>query len=280
MRLTGRFKPLYNGGSTAPHIAHKGGIVMRLDFLGTGAADWQRGGSEFRAFTSTLINGRLLIDGTMAVLEHLPADARITDIVYTHSHSDHFDEKLLAALAPVRAHIHSSWAGRVSVPGVDVVPFDTGDTFTAAGHSLNVLPANHSTANPDERAVHFIVDDGERTLFYALDGGWLLNEEWHALRRRTLDAAVFDATIGEGNPGDFRIFEHNSMEMVRIMVRTLRRPMFGHDSAGDSYPAVLRKGAPVFLSHLARTLNPPQDVLESVLGEGFVAAFDGMQVEI
>ena len=79
---------------------------MRIRFLGTGAADWQRGGAEYRAFTSTLIDDRLMIDGTPDALAGVPAGCRITDIVYTHSHGDHFSVQALEQLAPVRAHVH------------------------------------------------------------------------------------------------------------------------------------------------------------------------------
>ena len=54
---------------------------MKLKFLGTGAADWhgpdERG--EFRRFTSTLLDGRLLIDVTQTVLDQIPDQANITD---------------------------------------------------------------------------------------------------------------------------------------------------------------------------------------------------------
>ena len=253
---------------------------MRIRFLGTGAADWQRGGAEYRAFTSTLSDDRLMIDGTPDALAGVPAGCRVTDIVYTHSHGDHFSVQALEQLAPVRAHVHESWAARVQVTGVEVVPFGTGETFEAAGLSLTALPANHSTEDPHEQPVHFIVRGGGRTLLYATDGAWLLNAEWHALRREQLDAAVFDATIGEGNPGDFRVFEHNSIEMLRIMVRTLRRPMFGHESAGERFAPVLRPGAPVFLTHMARTLHPDGATLERALAGEFVVARDGMVAEI
>ena len=132
---------------------------MKIKFLGTGAADWVRGGEEFRAFTSTLINGRLLIDGTPDAMEHITDTDAITDIIYTHSHDDHFNIDFLKAIAPVRAHIHKSWAANVKVEGVEVIPFDTGETFKAADHSITALPANHSTADPNEQPVHFIVRD-------------------------------------------------------------------------------------------------------------------------
>ena len=44
-----------------------------------------------------------------------------------------------------------------------------------------------------------------------------------ALRAQApFDALVIDATIGDGHDGDYRVFEHNSLPMVRMMVESLR----------------------------------------------------------
>lgn len=254
---------------------------MRLTFLGTGAADWvEPVGGEFRAYTSTRLDSALLIDGTMRALERISDPDAITDILYTHSHRDHFDARLLERLAPVRVHAHAGWAGTIDVPGVTVCPFETFAPFEAAGFAITPLPSNHTPGHPGEQTVHYIIKKGEKTLFYALDGAWLLYEEWNALKDESLDAVVFDATIGEGYPGDYRIFEHNSIEMLRIMVQTMRRPMFGKSSAHGAISPVLKEGAPVFLTHLARTLNPTQAELERQLAGEFIPAYDGMEVTI
>ena len=84
----------------------------------------------------------------------------------------------------------------------------------------------------------------------------------------TLDAAVFDATIGDICPGDWRIFEHNSIDMVRLMVKTLYKT------------GRLKAEAPVYLTHLARTLHPTQAELERQLEKPFLPCFDGMEAEV
>ena len=47
---------------------------MLLRFLGTGAADWNGPdeNGEYRRFTSTLLDGRVLIDATKTVLDMIP----------------------------------------------------------------------------------------------------------------------------------------------------------------------------------------------------------------
>lgn len=253
---------------------------MHITFLGTGAADWRAEDEGYRAFTSTLIDGALLIDGTMGVLSRINDPSSIKDVIYTHSHSDHFSSELLERLAPVRAHIHSSWAHRVNVEGVEVIPFDSLETFAAGAYTVTALPSNHLAEDWSEETVHFVVQDSEKSLFYATDGAWITTREWRTLLNFELDAAVFDATIGDPYPGDFRVFEHNSLEMVRIITKTFRKPMVCDKPASGHIHPVLRETAPVFITHLARTLHPAHDELaESLKGE-FTVAYDGMETDI
>lgn len=255
--------------------------LMKIRFLGTGAADWREPvNGEFRALSSTLFDEKLLIDGTMMVRDRITHPEKITDMLLTHPHSDHFDLELIRSLAPIRVHAHSSWADRISGEGVEVVPFEYFESFQAAGYTVLPMEANHLPEPKDEGAVHFVLQDGEKTVLYATDGAWLLTREWYALTKFSLDAAIFDATIGEGYPGDYRIFEHNSIEMLRIMLRTMRQPMFAkHNASGHIHP-VLKAGAPVYLTHMARTLHGPQGEVDASLRPEFCPAHDGMEVTV
>jgi len=242
---------------------------MKLHFLGTGAADWngpdERG--EYRRLTSTLVDGCLLIDVNPDVLPMLDPSA-VQAVVFTHSHSDHFNIDALRALAPCAVFAHESWAGEVSGDGLTVVPLKVGtDVLLPTGHVLTPLPANHSTEKPYEQPLHFLIERGAR-LLYATDGAWLLNQAHHIIGSRVLDAAVFDATIGDGFDGDWRIFEHNCVDMVRLMVKTL------------SNQGRLTESAPVFLTHMARTLHGSQAEIEVKLESPLVAAYDGFAAEI
>ena len=244
---------------------------MKLHFLGTGAADWNgpdaRG--EYRRLTSTLIDESLLIDVNPEVLELIPDKTKVTAAAFTHSHSDHFNIGALCALAPCTVYAHESWAHEIEGEGLTVVPLATGKEITAVtGHVLTALPANHSTERAYEQPVHYLVEKDGQRLLYATDGAWLLNRVHHILGSRLLHAAVFDATIGDGFDGDYRIFEHNSIDMVRLMVATLRRQ------------GRLAEDAPVFLTHMARTLHGTQAEIEAKLEKPLVAAHDDFKAEI
>lgn len=244
---------------------------MKLNFLGTGAADWSgpdaRG--EYRRLTSTLIDGCLLIDVNPEILELIPDKTAVTAVAFTHSHSDHFNIGALRALAPCTVYAHESWAGEIEGEGLTVVPLTVGEEVTAVtGHVLTAMPANHSTEKSYEQPVHYLVErDGVR-LMYATDGAWLTNQAHHILGSRVLHAAVFDATIGDGFDGDYRIFEHNSIDMVRLMVATLIKQ------------GRLAKDAPVFLTHMARTLHGSQAEVEAKLEKPLVVAYDGFSAEV
>jgi len=243
---------------------------MMLSFLGTGAADWngpdERG--EYRRLTSTLLDGRLLIDVTQTVLDQISDRGAVTDVFFTHSHSDHFSIDALRALAPCRVYAHESWARDIGGEGLTVAPLKIGEAVEAAGFTVIPMPSNHSTARGDETTLHYLIEKDGKRLLYATDGAWLLNSEHRIMGQKALDGAVFDATIGDDCRGDYRVFEHNSIDMIRLMVAALVKT------------GRLRGEAPVYLTHLARTLHPDQATLDARTEKPFVVCHDGLTAEI
>ena len=224
---------------------------MKIFFLGTGAADWplERPADykEFRRLSSAVIDDTLLIDPGPQVLEALDTYGK-TDVKYiinTHSHDDHYREKTKQALCN---------------RGAKFVKLQPGEQATLGKYSVTAYKANHGTCTD---AVHFMITDGEKTLFYGLDSAWLLYEEVQAIKICKPDLAVFDATIGDC-PGDYRIFEHNNLNMVLEMKQTL-----------DPYMGK------VCISHMARTLHTDHKTLaENMAKHGIIAACDGLELEV
>ena len=108
--------------------------------------------------------------------------------------------------------------------------------------------------------MHFLVQAPGASILYALDGAWMTTPARRALGSDPLDLVVWDATVER--PGDWRIFEHNDVEMVRTMSARL---------AADG--VVTRRTVQV-LDHLAATLwrapvRPPRP---------FRAARDGLRI--
>lgn len=226
---------------------------MKITFLGTGAADWplqrEEKMKEFRRLSSALIDGVLLIDPGPQVLEALDVmkidPKTINYIINTHRHSDHFDQKTVDVICKT---------------GAEFWDFADGVTKELGKYTVRAYEANHDTC---KNAVHFFICDGEETLFYGLDGAWLKLAEFRALMKYKPDLAVLDATIGWQN-GDVRIFEHNNLNMVLEMKKTL-----------DPYVKAYA------ISHMAMTLHDPQEKLQTDMSPyGIVTAYDGLTLEV
>jgi phosphoribosyl 1,2-cyclic phosphate phosphodiesterase len=224
---------------------------MKLTFLGTGAADWNFNDHHdmegFRRNSSLLIDDCLLIDPGADVPNALQVFGKSIDsieyVINTHKHSDHYNENTL-----------------LSLPNARFYPMCAGEVQTIGKYTVTALRANHSTC---EAAVHFIISDGEKNLFYGLDGAWLMYEEMLAIKKWGIDLAVLDATIGDV-PGDFRVFEHNNLNMVTEMKASLDKHI-----------------KRLFISHMARTLHTSQHELEERMKPyGIEVAYDGCEVTI
>lgn len=226
---------------------------MKIQFLGTGAADWpikrKDGEKEYRHLSSALIDGCLLIDFGPNVLDALDnCKVKQTDIKYiinTHRHADHYNEDVLKTLI----------AG-----GAEFVPFEKNEQKEIGKYTIYSFAANHSTC---DGAAHFIIDDGEKTVFYGLDGAWLLMSEVDAIKRFKPDVAVLDATVGD-IVGDYRIFEHNNLNMVSEIKKSLEQYV------GKFY-----------ISHMARTLHTNHEALAKRMErDGVFVAYDGLTINI
>lgn len=226
---------------------------MKITFLGTGAADWPiekiENMTEFRRFSSVLIDDILLIDPGPQIFDALNECRKdkknIKYIINTHKHSDHFCAKTVSGLEANGAKFFTLFGG---------------DVKNIGGYTVCAYNANHSTC---KNAVHFIITDGERTLFYGLDGAWLLYDEVQAIKEYKPDFAVFDATIGDID-GDYRIFEHNNLNMLLEMKKSL-----------ENYIGKF------CISHMARTLHTDHKNLSEKMKQcNIITAHDGLEIEI
>ncbi len=260
----------------------------QLVFLGTGAADWPPLGKgepfpqpqTYRRNAALLVDGHILVDGGPFVLASLaalgqPAE-QITDLLITHSHSDHYSQPQVRALADLRRPaplgIWYPAGARLelsSYAGIALHPLRPGDTANPAGCSVLALAANHLVETSDETALIYIFQGEGWRWLYATDGAWFTARTWRRLcAEPPFDALIIDATLGEVTD-DRRIFEHNSLAMVRRIAAVMRR--YG----------MLRPGAQVVLTHLARETHLPPGELSMHDGdEGWRAAFDGMELSI
>ncbi|MFH1964275.1 MAG: MBL fold metallo-hydrolase [Acidobacteriota bacterium] len=265
--------------------------MFKILFLGTGAPDWpfrkypgdpgRLFSGEFRGSSSILVNGKILVDcgpTVPAAMETFDVDlSRLSDILITHTHGDHFSLKSLETLA---GRVKSSarpnlWMeqGALERAGTlnniyNIHRLEPGKEVSIAGCSILPLSANHKVSSSPESPLHFLFSVPGKNFLYALDCSWLSTAAWRAIMNLQLDAIVWDGTIGD-LPGDHRIFEHNSIPVIRLMNQTLQANGVYADSSR------------IILSHLARTMHPEHRELARNLGkEGMEPAYDGMVVKI
>ena len=95
-----------------------------------------------------------------------------------------------------------------------------------------------------------------------------MHETYYALKEAKLDLLVLDCTCGDYE-GDYRIGEHNTIPMIRLMLPSLK-------SWGT-----LAENTQVYLTHLAPSLHKShQDTVELVKADGLKVAYDGLRIEI
>jgi len=225
---------------------------MKIHFLGTGAADWKLADSkalEYRFFSSALIDDVLLIDPGPDVFvsaEKFSIDlSKVKYIINTHSHSDHYN---LETLNKLQAH------------GAVFESFKAATQRAVGEYFISAYAANHSTCKD---AVHFIIEKNGKRIFYGLDGAWLMYDEVAAIKQNGIDLAVLDATIGNIE-GDYRIFEHNNLAMVKEIAASLKEDV-----------------KRFVISHMAYTLHENhKDLSKQMLEYGIETAFDNWETEI
>lgn len=260
---------------------------MKIEFLGTGAADWNISnrveGAEFRRFSSALVDDELLIDPGPHIFDYAEHSGQpdlfsgVRHIIVTHSHGDHFTPESVARLCtgrdctlyadgtvirPLIERLGAETARQIRfVPVVPRTPVAVGD------YLITPVRSNHATDNPGEQTLNYIVERAGKRFFYGLDSGWISYDAFSAMRKLRFDAIVFEATLGDV-PDDDRIFGHTSLEMIETMLRSLRRV-----GCVDGKTAL-------YISHMARTLHTPHPLLvERCKPLGITPAYDGMVAE-
>ena len=235
---------------------------MKITFLGTGAADhdWSRYGEDgVSGSTATLIDDRVLIDcgpTVAAALERFGQDGtKITDIVITHHHGDHFRLEVLKQIVAGREGTVNLFGSpqvcELAKPFCRVHPVDFGSRFPAGGYDFLALPANHTVADVFEKTFLYLISGKEATLFYALDTAGLPSLAYRLLDKTRLDGVIWDATMSA--PGDWRIFEHTDPAMFAMM----RKVMTDNGNIDEK--------TRIWFDHRARTLWPADPAAQEAI---------------
>ena len=261
---------------------------MKLLFLGTGAAGAIKvPNAEIkpgqRRCSSMLLEGNALVDIALQSFDYATElgvnTSAVTDIFLSHTHGDHYCKATLIQYADAASHKLNFWCHETAVQylnltdeeseKINICTLENMQTVEAAGMKVTALPANH-VAGPKEQPIHYIFEKNEQLLFYGCDGGWFRCETWQYLYRNrfVLTAMILDATVGD-LPGNFRIGEHNTVPMLRLMLTALREN------------GILPPKATLIANHIG---VPPYDMLKKndygrLTELGFIVTHDGMELE-
>ena len=262
---------------------------MKVTFLGTGAADWDINayvpGAFHRRFSSVLINDDLLIDPGPHVFHFCETDGtpdltdNVKNILVTHSHGDHFNSATVARLCVGKDC--TLWAdpacmrklirelGEETAAKIRFVETKRNRDYEIGCYKVTSLRSNHATEDPDEDTRIYLIEEDGRILFYGCDSAWIPTVSWNVIRERPVNAMVLELTCGETATYDWRIFEHNTPEMLDIMLTMFRKyNLFAPD-------------VKYYVSHLARTLHTDHEGLTEYLKPmGVTPAFDGFSFEV
>lgn len=255
---------------------------MNLLFLGTGAADfpnkmmadalYEIENKSIRRSTSTLLDGHILFDcgpHTRACLDYFGADVhKINTLMLTHFHEDHFNADVIAEIAAKagKLDVYFSEDGKSLMPNIPntvLHPIKVGDSFNVGEYFFTSHKANHTSA-----PCHYTVEKDGKRVFYGLDGAWICYDTFYQMRGKRYDVMILDATVGDYT-GDYRVSEHNSIPMIRMM-----RDSFIKTGIADDETVIV-------LDHIARTLHKShEDTCEKVEKDGFAVAYDGMKLTV
>ncbi len=254
---------------------------MRVLFSGTGASDWKpeyREQGEYRRFTSAIINEDLLLDPGPHIYDFAEWYGQedclggIRDVLLTHSHDDHFQmDQLRRLCADKRIRF---WCNEAVAPlveeteGLTVHKMPCFEPTCIGSYVVTAVPANHGTAIWQEQAVHYMIEQNGKRIFYGCDGAWLRRDAWYYMKNYKFDLMILDGTLGDAY-GDHRIFEHNSLRMAELMAETFRKT------------EVLKKQGKIMITHLSRKCHGTQAEVELRLGFAQIGvAYDGCAVEV
>ena len=270
---------------------------MKVLFLGSGAADFKPSlyaelahqfDKDARRSSAVLIDGQLLIDCGIWILNELEIAgvdvSGIRQVLVSHSHGDHFRADHLCAIAEKAGHPIDVYANTdilyllkkegSKLPGYELLvphalyalPEPTPVEFD--GYRVRPLRSNHQTEFEGEQTMFFLIEKDGKKLVYGTDGAWMPTASGKYLYGQKIDCYLFDATCGDYEY-EYRIFEHNTLPMTRIMLQVLRhKEAFAED-------------AKLVLTHIAPSLHRPHaELVEQAAADGLLVAYDGMELEV
>lgn len=253
---------------------------MKVLFMGTGAADWiiseRREHEFFRRLTSAKVNEDLMIDCSADTEDYINQNdislIGIKDLLITHTHSDHYSPDTIKNYLSKNIKIWAEEKAQAQIvgdlPEYNLCKVSLFKPIQVGDYEIIAVPANHSVSDIEQIPLHYIIKHGGKTVFWGCDGAWFTNQSWNEIRKHTYDLFVLDGTLGDA-VGDYRVFEHNNLNMICEMAATIRSQN------------LLKENGRIIISHMSRYAHKPHEVLtKDMKNYEIEVAYDGLELEI
>ena len=244
--------------------------------LGTGWGECKikkKFSKDFRGKGGVIVDERILIDAPedifniAAGLGFTDAFNEISSVIISHSHRGHFSPEAILTLSKFRRiTLYATESVLEQIPDtprierVEIMPFFP---FNIGVYRVIPLPANHETENFDEDCLNFIIS-ADKTLFYALDGGFLNYAAWRAISEYKLDAVILDSALAD-SPATPALMYHGSLDTLS----TVKNIMLSGGAANDKTKFIL--------SHIPsdKKREMHEELSEKAAELGMTVAYDG-----
>jgi phosphoribosyl 1,2-cyclic phosphate phosphodiesterase len=257
---------------------------MKLEFLGTGAADYRLERDEhmegFRRYSSALLDDTVLFDPGPHIFHY--ADTfqktnlfdKVEHVLVTHSHGDHLNMDSVKRLHELRPNCRFYGSEGTSRHFArEQIPFtvlNIHSEYQIGNYLVTPLRSSHTGDFIDEiTMVYSIVDKEGKKFFYGTDTGLFPEHTWKYICNREYDLFVMELTIGD-YPDAPHLFSHMTLPSFTLMINTMRR----------RYHPV-KEGGTFLVTHLAKNWHKPHaELAEQLAPLGVAPAYDGYVVEI
>ncbi len=279
---------------------------MKIKFLGTAAAEGWPGifcdcdmcrrartlkGKNIRTRSSCLIDDAYLVDyppdSYMHSIVHDLDFSKLKSIFITHSHGDHFIPQDFELRADTYAHIINKKPlmlyGNTTVYKIfndtlknfnleNSVIYNSIEPFKPykIDHiTLLPLPADHAKG---EMCFIYVIEKDGKTLLYGHDSGYYSDDTWNELLKHKFDIVILDCTFGPLDkslgPNEYSQGHMGLYTDIKVKERLIK------SGAADENTRFV-------ITHFSHNCGLLHDELEKLAEpEGFITAYDGMEVEV
>lgn len=204
-------------------------------------------GKEIRTRSSFMIDDETVIDLgadylAQSVFYSVPF-TRLKNVLFTHMHDDHIDHTFIWERFVKRSggdfplnifivgeaedyfndfyfssRVTSGSSFFANPKNIIINRLEFGEKYKIGNYFATPLKGNHSTAF-EKNAANYLLEKGERLLYYAVDSGWFLDETVSSLSDRHLDFFIGECTV----PAENRNKESDNHMDITLCLKNLDR---------------------------------------------------------